>query len=194
MPKTPYQDLSYYEFPYTLHTEAFPVRFADFGAGSGLIFLADVRCNGTEDTLASCPAGRRIGNNFCSHRQDAGVICMGELLYAEPSDINHTFAHNFLFADPNITCADGAIRLVDGGSKNEGRLEICYQNHWGTVCDDDFDSKEAALVCRQLGYPSEGKSCFYLLKTMIIIITWQELLDSILLSLDLEWASFCLTI
>lgn len=57
----------------------------------------------------------------------------------------------------NSTCTDGEMRLADGESENEGRLEICFRNHWGTVCDDDFDAAEATLVCRELGYPSEGK-------------------------------------
>lgn len=59
--------------------DAIPVGFGDFGVGTGLIFLSEVACTGTEDTLASCP-GSPIGQNFCVHRQDAGVICMGKNL------------------------------------------------------------------------------------------------------------------
>ena len=58
--------------------------------------------------------------------------------------------------DPNNTCVDGAVRLVDGKTPNEGRLEICYFNHWATVCDDEFNNVAASIVCQQLNYSSDG--------------------------------------
>ena len=49
------------------------------------------------------------------------------------------------------------MRLTGGDTPNEGRLEVCFFNHWGTVCDDNFGTEEAQLVCRALGFPEEGR-------------------------------------
>ena len=39
-----------------------------------------------------------------------------------------------------------------------GRLEICYNNAWGTVCNSGWESHAGQLACRQLGFPQFGKS------------------------------------
>lgn len=46
--------------------------------------------------------------------------------------------------------------MADGGSNFSGRVEICIQQQWGTICDDNWGVAESAVVCRQLGLSSEG--------------------------------------
>ncbi len=53
-------------------------------------------------------------------------------------------------------CSDGDVRLADANVDNEGRVEICIDNVWGTVCDDLFTTPEAKIVCGQLGYLTTG--------------------------------------
>lgn len=51
-----------------------------------------------------------------------------------------------------IVCSDGAARLQGGTSAANGRVEVCYNNSWGTVCDNMWGNQDAQVVCRQLGY------------------------------------------
>ena len=47
---------------------------AHFGQGSGPILLDNVQCEGSEQSVFSCPH-RGIGNENCGHHEDAGIRC-----------------------------------------------------------------------------------------------------------------------
>ena len=89
--------------------------------------MDEVRCTGDEDYLINCTFVPWTNHN-CIHSEDAGVTC------GQPRQCNET-----------------DIRLVGGLSANEGRVEVCINGVWGTVCDNYWSSHEAAVVCNQLG-------------------------------------------
>uniref|UniRef100_K7G1U7 SRCR domain-containing protein n=1 Tax=Pelodiscus sinensis TaxID=13735 RepID=K7G1U7_PELSI len=94
---------------------------AQFGPGSGPIWLGDVTCDGTESALWDC-WNPTWGVNYCYHEEDAGATCSGHI---KP-------------------------RLVAGHSDCSGRVEIRDGELWATVCDAHFDLKVASVICTEL--------------------------------------------
>lgn len=54
-------------------------------------------------------------------------------------------------------CTNGTVRLTDGSTQYEGRVEICYNGVWGSICDSNWTPVEANIVCKSLGYQPYGK-------------------------------------
>ncbi|CAI8021146.1 Neurotrypsin, partial [Geodia barretti] len=89
----------------------------------------NVVCAGNEDSLSECSFNGADGDPTCTHRDDVIIMC------ATQSE-----------------CNEGDVRLVDGQTSTDGRVEVCLEGFWGSVCDDRWDSRDAQVVCRQLNF------------------------------------------
>ena len=125
-------------------------------------FITDLNCTGDEATLLDCPYNGLPDYN-CPRRHDASIICRGKSLYIHASvyTLNSSGINT-----PMSDCNDGDIRLEGGQTEYEGRVEMCLNKAWGTVCSNYnfltqsswyWDSRESNVVCRQLGHMELGK-------------------------------------
>ena len=128
----------------------------------GPILLDNVQCQGHESSVINCShSGLGVVNTYCDHSDDVGVQCVGKYKLFGTECYDYMYCVHIIHAASRFAaCTDGQLHLVGGSSENEGRVEICYENQWGTVCDNGWSAEDVKVVCRQLGFQTIGEYVF----------------------------------
>ncbi|XP_022362510.1 T-cell differentiation antigen CD6 isoform X1 [Enhydra lutris kenyoni] len=92
-----------------------------FAPGQGPIHRDQVNCSGEETYLWDCPG--LPGDGYCGHKEDAGVVCSEHQSW----------------------------RLTGGRDPCEGQVEVHFRGVWSTVCNSEWYSQEAHVLCQALG-------------------------------------------
>ena len=84
------------------------------------------------------------------------LLLLHQLIHLVSHNLYHILYGNYVL----VICSHGNIRLVGGSNIYEGRVEVCVNNQWGTICDDSWGTNDAQVVCRQLGYSTSNVTAF----------------------------------
>lgn len=111
-----------------------------FGKRTTRNIARDVHCSGTEQRLIDCSQSSiPISSGMTYERYpSAGVICQGNTSVL-------------------TECEHGDVRLVDGQKMSKGRVEICADGHWASICNTNWGLVETEIVCKQRGLPVSGE-------------------------------------
>ena len=124
----------------------------------------------------------QIGESLCKDGTDTPLASANRISQEHPNTmVISRFGHNsvFVFSPINhlilkltlfyiftcTACQNGDILLYDGTTlsteHSNGTVLVCYDNEYGTVCDDFWDILDAMVVCTYLGFESSGMLNIY---------------------------------
>lgn len=126
---------------------------AKYGPGSGKIWLDNVMCGGTENSIEKC-VSRGWGNSDCTHQEDAGVVCKDERLpgFAESNIIEMQVDEKRMEKirlRPLLGAHAGRLPVT------EGVVEVKFKEGWGHICNTGWTIKNSRVVCGMMGFPSQ---------------------------------------
>uniref|UniRef100_A0A8C4XXS3 protein-lysine 6-oxidase n=1 Tax=Gopherus evgoodei TaxID=1825980 RepID=A0A8C4XXS3_9SAUR len=122
---------------------------AKYGQGEGPIWLDNLRCAGTERSLAECDSNG-WGVSDCNHGEDAGVVCSAQ----------HPPGPRTLGPGPGLQLEEVRLKPVLAWAKlsvpvSEGVVEVKHEGRWRQVCAASWTRNNSRVVCGMLGFPRE---------------------------------------
>ena len=102
-------------------------------------YLSIAQCSYSTDIDSGCTNS----NSYDATVYCCKTICNCKLLYILAIDSTRIWDSNPF---------PGMIRLQGGNYSNEGRMEVYCNGQWGTICSTGFNSTDASVICKQLGY------------------------------------------
>ncbi|XP_067857131.1 ectonucleoside triphosphate diphosphohydrolase 4 isoform X1 [Heptranchias perlo] len=138
---------------------------AKYGRGEGPIWMDNIRCTGSETTLAAC-SSNGWGVTDCKHTEDAGVVC------SERRVPGFKFTNTFMndVEDGQLQVEDVRIKGVFGASRKrmpvtEGYVQVKQGGEWKQICDSDWTPSNSRVICGMFGFPGEKNYNFRIYKT-----------------------------
>ncbi|XP_049331102.1 deleted in malignant brain tumors 1 protein isoform X7 [Astyanax mexicanus] len=130
-----------------LHGESWvTVCDADFDQQGAEVVCRELGCGSPVEVLGAAAFGRGEGQVCLEELQCRGTESQIHFC-PKSSSLKHNCSHD---NDVGLVCAD-SVRLVDGGHRCAGRVEVFYNRTWRSVCGKNWDIRDAAVVCRELG-------------------------------------------
>ena len=118
----------------------------------GSVSLKPIECWGNEAFLSDCFTDYNQHGSFYCQSEILGVRCLSGRYR---SLLVSSVILLLLISTAPSMCIDDTVQLVGSDRDDEGRVEVCQNGEWGTVCNNGWDTNDARVVCRQLGLPTE---------------------------------------
>ena len=136
--------------------EAVVITDGRFGHRLNFSSFYSISCSScaSQSSLASCSQAYSSCGIMCT--QNYGIICYGEKFDRKDCFVLRGAHHviNFIIVHTgpgHDGCTEGLVRLVNSTIEYEGRVEVCVDGVWSTVCG--VGALDAATICRVAGYP-----------------------------------------